>query len=235
MPDTGVMTDEPYMGDFPGCQLYLVTPPAIDLEPFADALQRALDGGAVAALQLRLKGSDDDSVRRAAARLLPLCRGHDVVFLLNDRPDLAVEMGADGVHLGQDDTPAREARRMMGADAVIGVTCHNSRDLAFQAAEDGADYVAFGAFFPTRTKEAKTRAEPWLIAWWHEVATVPQVAIGGITAANCAPLVAAGVDFLAVSGGVWNHSEGPTRAVQAFHTVIARTPVDPSVAREGAS
>jgi thiamine-phosphate pyrophosphorylase len=229
------MSETSHMGDFPGCQLYLVTPPAIDLESFADAFSRALDGGPVAALQLRLKDADDDTVRRAAARLLPLCRGHEVTFLLNDRPDLAMETGADGVHVGQDDMPASQARTLIGADAVIGVTCHDSRDLAIQAAEDGADYVAFGAFFPTATKSPKTRAEPWLVAWWHDVATVPQVTIGGITADNCAPLVSAGADFLAVSGGVWSHDQGPATAVRSFHQVIAQTPVDPSVACDGAS
>jgi thiamine-phosphate pyrophosphorylase len=204
------------------CRLYLVTPPALEPESFADTLRAALDGGDVACLQLRLKDVSDDEIRRATDVLMPVCVAQDVAFIINDRPDLAAEMGADGVHIGQEDWDYKDARRLVGDDAIVGVTCHDSRHLAITAAEAGADYVAFGAFFPTGTKEPKTRAEVEILQWWSEMMEAPCVAIGGITVENCAPLVRAGADFLAVVGGVWNFAEGPGAAVAAFEREIAR-------------
>jgi thiamine-phosphate pyrophosphorylase len=197
-----------------------VTPPALEPAAFAPLLAAALDAGDVACAQLRLKGVDDDAVRRACDVLRPVAQSRDVAFILNDRPDLAAETGCDGVHVGQDDAGYAEARRRVGKDAIVGVTCHDSRHLAMEAAEAGADYVAFGAFFPTTTKDAVHRPTPDLIAWWAEMMTVPCVAIGGITPQNCAPLVAAGADFLAVVGAVWNHPDGPAHAVRDFLRAI---------------
>jgi thiamine-phosphate pyrophosphorylase len=204
------------------CRLYLITPPKLDPAGFADSLRAALDGGDVACLQLRLKDVSDDDIRHATEVLMPVCIPHDVAFLINDRPDLAAEMGADGVHIGQEDWDYKDARRLVGDDAIVGVTCHNSRHLAIEAAEAGADYVAFGAFYPTGTKEPKTRAEPEILRWWSDIMETPCVAIGGITVENCAPLVEAGADFLAVVGGVWNFPEGPSAAVEAFNREMAR-------------
>ena len=182
-----------------------------------DTLKRALDGGDVACLQLRLKNVSDHEILRAGETLLPITRAANVALILNDRPDLAKKLGADGVHVGQDDASYTEARAIMGKDATIGVNCHNSRHLAMEAAEAGADYVAFGAFFPTQTKQASTVAGIELLQWWSEIMVVPVVAIGGITVENAAPLVAAGADFLAVSSGVWNYAGGPAAAVKAFN------------------
>jgi len=204
-----------------GCRLYLVTPPVLEPAAFRDILAAALDGGDVACVQLRLKDVADDVVRRACDLLLPVTQERGVAFLLNDRPDLAVAAGCDGVHVGQSDASYAEARRLMGTDRIVGVTCHDSRDLAIDAAEAGADYVAFGAFFPSASKEAKHRAEPEIIRWWSEIMTVPCVAIGGITPENCAPLVEAGADFLAVIAAVWDHPQGPGAAVKAFAAAIA--------------
>lgn len=201
------------------CRLYLITPPRIDVS-FDEALKRALDGGDVASLQLRLKGCSDDDVFRAAERLMPIVHRAGVAFIVNDRPDLAKKLGADGVHVGQDDAPLAQARALLGPDAIIGVTCHASRHLAMEAAEAGADYVAFGAFYPTVTKEATARAEPEILSWWQEIMQIPCVAIGGITADNGAPLVEAGTDFLAVSSGVWDHAQGPKAAVAAFNMMF---------------
>lgn len=205
-----------------GAQLYLITPAAFETGRFVDKLEAALSAGDVACLQLRLKGVDDATVLAAAAAILPVCRAHDVALLINDRPDLAREAGADGVHVGQEDRPYREARRIVGPDAIVGVTCHNSRHLAMAAAEQGADYVAFGAFYPTRTKEPKTRAEPEILTWWSSLMEVPCVAIGGITIDNCRPLIEAGADFIAVSAGVWDYPDGPAAAVGAFNDAIAK-------------
>ncbi len=212
------------------CRLYLITPPNLDgeaLPAFADALAEALAAGAVACLQIRLKGADDapapdDEIRRVTETLLPVARAHDVAVIMNDRPDLAAELGCDGVHVGQQDVTYEDARRTVGADAIVGVTCHDSRHLAMVAAEAGADYVAFGAFYPTTTKSPKASARPDLLRWWSELMEVPCVAIGGITAENCPPLVAAGADFLAVSAGVWNHPDGPGAAVGEFIRAMAQ-------------
>lgn len=204
-----------------------MTPPEIDPAAFPDLLSRTLEAGDVACLQLRLKNADgpaeDSAIRKAVERIRPICHNHDVALILNDNPALAAELGCDGVHVGQEDTPYAEARRIVGPDAIVGVTCHDSRHLAMLAAERGADYVAFGAFFPTGTKQAKTRAEVELLQWWSELMEVPCVAIGGITVDNCRPLVEAGADFLAVVGGVWNHPDGPAAAVAAFNRLFDET------------
>ncbi len=202
-----------------GCRLYVITPPRLDPVAFADVLATTLDAGDVAAVQLRLKDTDDAAWRRAIDTLRPVAQSRGVAFLLNDRPDLAVAHGCDGAHVGQEDTPAAVARKILG-DLTLGVTCHDSRELAFAAGEDGADYVAFGAFFPTETKLAPTLADPEILRWWSEIAELPSVAIGGITAENCAPLVQAGADFLAVIGAVWNHPEGPAAGVLAINAAI---------------
>jgi len=203
------------------CRLYLVTPPRLDdLDGFARTLTEALAGGDVACLQLRLKDVDDDTIRRAADVLVPLAQARDVAVVMNDRPDLAVATGCDGVHVGQQDAPYAEARRLMGEDRIVGVTCHDSRHLAMKAGEDGADYVAFGAFFPTTTKDAPIRAELDLLRWWAEAMVVPSVAIGGITPDNARPLIEAGADFLAVSAGVWAWPQGPKAAVARFNALM---------------
>jgi thiamine-phosphate pyrophosphorylase len=202
------------------CRLYLITPPRIEPQSFSQTLRQALGAGDVASLQLRLKDASDDDIRRAAEILMPIAQARNVAFILNDRPDLAAELGADGVHIGQDDTSYAQARASVGPNAIVGVTCHDSRHLAIEAAEGGADYVAFGAFFPTTTKDAKAQADIELLRWWSEVMVVPQIAIGGITVDNAAPLIEAGADFLAVSAGVWSHAQGPAAAVKAFNALF---------------
>jgi len=205
------------------CRLYLITPPKIDdLAAFGRLLAGALDAGDVAALQIRLKDVSDDVIAAAVDALSPIAQARGVAVILNDRPDLAARLGCDGVHVGQSDTPYAQARKIMGKDAMIGVTCHDSRHLAMEAAEAGADYVAFGAFFPTATKDAPTRAEPEILSIWQETMEVPCVAIGGITADNAEGLAKAGADFLAVSAGVWAHPDGPAAAVRALNEAIAR-------------
>lgn len=202
------------------CRLYLLTPPRLDPAAFAPRLERALAAGDVACVQLRLKDASDDEVRRAARALMPVAARAGAAFIVNDRPDLARELGADGVHIGQDDAPYAEARGLVGADRIVGVTCHNSRHLAMEAAERGADYVAFGAFFPSLTKDAKALAGTDILSWWSELMVVPCAAIGGIAPENARPLVEAGADFLAVSRGVWEHPEGEAAAVRAFNALF---------------
>jgi thiamine-phosphate pyrophosphorylase len=202
------------------CRLYLITPPKLEPKLFAETLKRALQGGDVASVQLRLKHASDEEILRAGEILLPIAQKAGAAFIVNDRPDLAARIGADGVHVGQEDASYADARAVMGANRIVGVTCHDSRHLAIEAAEAGADYVAFGAFFPTGTKDAKTRAEPELLRWWADVMVVPCVAIGGITVENCTPLIEAGADFVAVASGVWDYPTGPGAAVKAFNALF---------------
>jgi len=202
------------------CRLYLITPPKLELRVFVEELKRALDAGDVASLQLRLKDVSDEEIARAVEALMPIAQKHDVAFLLNDRPDLAHALGCDGVHIGQQDATYDEARAAMGPNRIVGVTCHGSRDLAFEAGEAGADYVAFGAFYPTTTKEVSFTADLELLEWWAETMTIPVVAIGGITVENAPPLIEAGADFLAVCSGVWDFPAGPAAAVKAFNALF---------------
>lgn len=202
----------------PDCQLYLISPLEVG-GAFPERLERALAAAPVAAFQFRVKGIDEHEAARLAGPLQEMCSARDCAFIVNDSVALARRLRADGVHLGQGDGDVREAREMLGREAQIGVTCHASRHLAMEAGEAGADYVAFGAFYPSTTKDSEHRPEPELLAWWQQIFEIPCVAIGGITPANCAPLVSAGADFLAVSGAVWGDDE--TAAVRAFHDAIA--------------
>lgn len=198
-------------------QLYLISPLEVGGD-FPARLERALDAGPVAAFQFRVKGVDQHIAADLARPLQAICAERDVAFIVNDSIALAKRLGADGVHLGQNDGSVREAREEVGPKAQIGVTCHDSRHLAMEAGEQGADYVAFGAFFPSTTKDAKFHAELELLEFWSELFEIPCVAIGGITPDNCAPLIKAGADFLAVSGAVWNGDEAA--AVRAFAKAI---------------
>ncbi len=214
----------------PAPRLYLITPPQVELQAFAPTLEKTLQAGDIACLQIRLKQLDgrpvdDDTIRRAVEVLCPLAQQHNVAVLLNDRPDLARDLGCDGVHIGQNDMGYAQARALVGDRAIVGVTCHASRHLAMLAGDAGADYVAFGAFFDTATKDvikdSTARPTPDILTWWQEVMEPPCVAIGGVTPENGDILAAAGADFLAVSSGVWQHCEGPVAAVQAFDKIFA--------------
>ena len=202
----------------PPCQLYLISPPAIDLA-FADRLKAAIDAGPVAAFQIRLKGIDDHEIARLAGPLQRICADKDVAFIVNDSMGLAKRLGADGVHLGQEDGDPRDARALLGPTAQIGVTCHDSRHLAMEAGDAGADYVAFGSFYPTTTKDVRHHPDPSILGWWTTLFEPPCVAIGGITPANAQPLIDAGADFLAVSGSVWNAPDA-AEAVKAFARLL---------------
>ena len=194
-----------------------MTPPQIvDVVAFCKTLDKVLAAAPVACLQIRLKGLEDSALVQAGIAITDTAKQHGTAVILNDRPDLVDAIGADGVHIGQEDMDYFSSRELLGNDAIIGVTCHNSRDLAFEAANAGADYVAFGAFFDTRTKVPKTRAELEILQWWQEAVELPCVAIGGITVDNAASVIEAGADFIAVSSGVWAHKDGAAKAVKAL-------------------
>lgn len=214
------------MTQTPNCHLYLISPPQIALPAFATTLEKALkvDGGIVGAFQLRLKEVDDATIITAIHALMPICHAHNVNFILNDRPELAKQLMCDGVHLGQEDLehwPLTKTRELLGTDTIIGVSCHDSRHLAMEAGEQGADYVAFGAFYPTKSKSPEKLAQygtptAELIHWWSTFTTLPCVAIGGMTPENCTPLIEAGADFIAAITSVWEYEEGADKAVEAF-------------------
>lgn len=210
----------------PQTQLYLITPPRIDSVPaFMAVLEPVLATGHVTALQIRLKAEDGttpdlDMMEQLAAAAIPLAQSLGAAVFINDSAELAHATGADGVHLGTSDGAIQDARDLLGPDAIIGATCHDSRHLAMQAGEAGADYVAFGAFYPTTTKDAAATAAPDLLEWWQHLMELPCVAIGGITVDNAAPLIAAGADFIAVSAGVWQHEAGPVAAAEAFAALL---------------
>ncbi len=202
------------------CQLYLISPLDVGGD-FPVRLEEALSAAPVAAFQFRVKGVEQHEAARLAEPLQAICAAHDTAFIVNDDVALAKRLGADGVHLGQGDGDPKEARRILGADVQIGVTCHGSRHLAMEAGDAGADYVAFGAFYPTTTKTVEHMADPEILTWWQSMFELPCVAIGGITPDNAKALIDAGADFLAVSGAVWAHPEGPAVAVKQFDALLA--------------
>ncbi len=196
------------------CQIYLLTPPVIeDVPAFCEILKETLSAAPVACLQIRLKTLENSALVQAGKAIAAVCHAAGVEVILNDHPDLVADIGADGAHIGQEDMDYFSSREVLGGDAIIGVTCHNSKELAFAAAKAGADYVAFGAFFDTPTKMPKTRADLEILSWWHEAVEIPSVAIGGITVDNAEAVISAGADFIAVSSGVWSHPDGPAAAV----------------------
>lgn len=204
--------------------LYLITPPQVDdIASFVSQFEAAIAGGDIASLQIRLKTDDQidtHATRELAQAIQPLCRESEIALIINDSPQLCRALEADGVHLGADDMDIKAARELVGPDVIIGATCKTSRHTAMMAGESGADYVAFGAFHPTETKANTSQADPEVLRWCQMFLTLPCVAIGGITPANAKPLIEAGADFLAVSNGVWTHSDGPAAAVAAFNRLI---------------
>ncbi|MCP5382416.1 MAG: thiamine phosphate synthase [Kordiimonadaceae bacterium] len=201
-------------------RLYLITPSKFDLESFAVSLKETLEAGDVASLQLRMKESYDEDIILAAKKLMPICHARDVAFIINDRADIARKVGADGVHIGQEDISYNEARTVVGEDRIVGVTCKNSKHLSMIAGEQGADYVAFGAFYPTNTKITTTKADPEILRWWQDLFEIPCVAIGGINADNAAEMADAGADFIAVCSGVWDDADGPAEAVRKINKIL---------------
>ncbi len=209
------------------CQIYLLTPPRIDdVMAFAQTLEAVLKSAPVACLQIRLKETPREHILETANALLPITQAYGAALIINDDPALALEAGADGVHLGQSDLrntiDIKSAQEMLKPGAIIGVTCHNSKDLAFKAGSGGAHYVAFGSFFASKTKPGASPADLELLSWWHETMEIPSVAIGGITPDNAEAVIGAGADFIAVSTGVWDYTDGPARAVKRLSALCAR-------------
>jgi thiamine-phosphate pyrophosphorylase len=199
-------------------KLYLISPQEVG-GTFPDRLKAAVEPGVATAFQLRVKDVAEHELARLAEPLQRICADADVAFIVNDSMALAKRLGADGVHLGQSDGDVREARVLLGPSAQIGKTCHDSRHFAMEAGEAGADYVAFGAFYPTTTKPSNYRPAPSILTWWSTLFEIPCVAIGGITPENAKPLVEAGADFIAVCQAVWGKDD-PGAAARAFAEVL---------------
>lgn len=214
------------------CKLYLISPPSFKTDEMADNLRDAFKGGEIGAFQLRMKNKDyntgqfiaapdEEKVREAIEILKPICHNYGCNFILNDNPKLAAETGCDGVHVGIEDITVKEAEKIVGKNMVVGASCYDSKDRAFQACEDGADYVAFGAFYDTKTKTPRGRPTTDLLKFWSTYSNIPCVAIGGIKVENAAPLVKAGADFIAVVTGVWQYNKGVSQAVKDFNTIFS--------------
>ena len=202
-------------------QIYLISPPRIDdVDAFLNQLDEVIAAGVVSVFQLRLKDIENREIVLMGKKIVPKLQEAGIAVIINDNPRIAKDLHADGVHLGQEDGDFNEARKLLGKDAIIGVTCHNSKHLGMEAAEAGADYVAFGAFYPTQTKEVIHHAEIEILEWWQDIMEIPCVAIGGINIDNALPIINAGADFIAISSGVWNYEGGIKAALQKFQTLI---------------
>lgn len=187
--------------------LYAITDPLLTPDDrMLEAAEAALAGGA-RMLQYRDKNADRATRLHRAARLALICRDYDAVFIVNDDAALAAEVEADGVHLGQSDGAVAEARALLGSDKLIGVSCHGRLDLARRAADEGADYLALGRFFPSKTKPGAPPVDLDTLIEARRRFELPLVAIGGITASNAGPLLEAGADALAVIHGLFGAAD----------------------------
>ena len=205
------------MSDKDNCQLYIISPPIIkDLNQFVDDFAAHAESTKVACIQIRLKNQNDDFITQTIEQLKPVCKETDTALIINDRPDICLSENCDGVHLGENDMAYTDARNLLGEDFIIGVTCGASVHKAMHLSEAGADYVAFGSVYPTKTKQVAASAPLELISNWSTVTNIPTVAIGGITVANCKPVIESGANFLAICSGIWDHSQGPKKAINTF-------------------
>jgi len=201
-------------------KIYLISPPKIIVKDFAHSLQNALKTGLVPVFQLRLKDYERSEIKKIAQEIKKICHDNNCLFLLNDYYDIALEVGADGVHLGSEDKEIITARKNSAKNFIIGASCYDSRDLAIKAAEQGADYLSFGTFFLSQTKNSKGKPTTEIIEWCVEMTDLPVVAIGGINDKNCHSLVSAKVDFLSVVSYVWNHPSGEAEALRGLDSAI---------------
>jgi len=201
-------------------QIYLISPPKVDPVNFCSSLEEVLKSGVISCFQLRLKDNDDKTIINISKKILPICKKYNIPFILNDRLDLVKTCNADGVHLGEDDGSIKKARKLLGYNSIIGASCYNSKHLAMEAAENGANYVAFGAFFETNTKDPKARAQIKIIKDWLFISNIPCVAIGGITPLNCKELIEVGVDHMAVISSIWDSKKDPIEVVKDFKNLL---------------
>ncbi len=203
-------------------KIYLITPPKIDENFFFTSLENVLSTKIVSCLQIRLKNVEDKNIIEICKIVRPICDNYKIPLIINDRLDLVKKCDADGVHLGQEDGSIKDARKYLGSNFIIGASCYNSKHIAMEAAENGADYVAFGAFFESKTKVPKVKVKKNIIEDWNFISNIPCVAIGGITPTNCKDLIKAGADHLAVIGSIWNSDKSPEKAIMDFKKILIK-------------
>ena len=198
-------------------QIYLISPPQIELKDFSLKLEKALKTGLVPSFQLRLKNYSPLEIKKFSQEIKKICDDNNCLFLLNDFYEIALEVGASGVHVGIDDKKISQIRQNSPKNFIIGASCYDSKHLAIEAGERGADYISFGAFFATKTKISRGKPSVEILAWASEMLNLPIVAIGGINDQNCVDLVKNGADFLAVISYVWQHPLGVEVALKNLH------------------
>lgn len=198
-------------------QIYLISPPQIELKDFSLKLENALKTGFVPSFQLRLKNYSPSEIKKISQEIKKICDENNCLFLLNDFYEIALEVGASGVHVGIDDKKISQIRQNSPKNFVIGASCYDSKHLAMEAGEQGADYISFGAFFETQTKISRGKPTVEILNWASEILNLPIVAIGGINDKNCVELVKNGADFLAVISYVWQHPEGVEVAIKNLY------------------
>ncbi len=198
-------------------QIYLISPPQIELKDFSLNLDKALKTGLVPVFQLRLKNYSPLEIKNFSQEIKKICDNNNCLFLLNDFYEVALEIGASGVHVGIDDKKISQIRQNSPKNFVIGASCYDSKHLAMEACEQGADYISFGAFFETKTKISRGKPTFEILNWASEILNFPIVAIGGINDKNCGELVKNGADFLAVISYVWQHPQGIEVALKNLH------------------
>ena len=203
--------------------IYLITPQKIDLDTFSKKFEEALNTGHIGYAQIRLKDCSVEIILDSIQSLLKISKKYEVPLLINDRPDLAKISGTNGVHLGQSDVSALEARKILGAKSIIGITCHDSINLACNAANSGANYVAFGAFFKSSSKKTNFIAEPSILEWWSKISNTPSVAIGGINQKNFKDLLKKGANYIAAISSIWDHPKGPASAINEYIKEISNS------------
>jgi len=192
--------------------IYLISPNKIK-KSFYNNLNVVLSSNLISFFQLRLKQYSLVERKEIGVKIKKLCKKYKVKLIVNDDPNLAKEISADGCHLGQSDMNIQRARKIL-RKKIIGITCHNSKKLIKYAVKDGANYIAIGAFFKSKTKKVNYIAKPSLISWAKRFTKLPVVIIGGITNKNFRKLLLHKPDFLAISGGIWDKK--PAKAIKEF-------------------
>lgn len=195
-------------------QIYLISPPKIELDDFLPKLNQVLATGRIPIFQMRLKGYSDSEIINIGYKLFAVCRNYGTNFIINDRFDLACIIGANGVHIGFGDGKVMDVRKKVSRNFLIGVSCYDSKKMALESEIMGADYVSFGSFFSSKTKNSKGKPDLEILEWAHSFLKVPVVAIGGIDNQNCVELIKHKADFLAIISYIWDHEQGPAHAIE---------------------
>jgi len=197
--------------------IYLISPQKIRGSRFYNELDQVLKTNKVKYFQLRLKKISNSNLIKISRKIKKITRRNNVKFLINDKPTVARTVGADGCHIGQKDMNSMNCRKILGKNKIIGVTCHDSKKLSLKAKNNGANYIAFGSFFKSSTKESPIRANLAILRWAKKKINMPTVAIGGINSSNYKKILSSGASFIACSSYIWNNKKlDPASAIKKF-------------------